>query len=110
MAEKEERIRIEQFEYEGFGHCAGFSTDGEGYYCEFAVGESIPITKEICENKCPYDSSISRQEAINRMAKALFKVDNVLALDIEFEQLTKQKQLTYKVFAEAALNALLEVK
>lgn len=48
-----------------------------------------------------------REEAINRMAKALFKVDNVLALDIEFEQLTKQKQLTYKVFAEAALNALL---
>lgn len=44
------------------------------------------------------------------MAKALFKVDNVLALDIEFEQLTKQKQLTYKVFAEATLNALLEDK
>lgn len=41
------------------------------------------------------------------MAKALFKVDNVLALDIEFEQLKKQKQLVYKVFAEAALNALL---
>lgn len=56
------------------------------------------------------ENRITRTEAINRMAKALFKVDNVLALDIEFEQLTKQKQLTYKVFAEAALNALLEVK
>lgn len=49
----------------------------------------------------------TRQEAIERMAKALFKVDNVLAFDIEFEQLIKQKQSTYKVFAAAALNALL---
>ena len=53
---------------------------------------------------------MTRTEAIERMAKALFKVDNVLALDIEFEQLKKQKQLAYKVFAEAALNALLEAK
>lgn len=53
-------------------------------------------------------SSMTRSEAIERMAKALFKVDNVLALDIEFEQLEKQKQLAYNVFAEAALNALFD--
>ena len=44
----EERIRIEQFEYEGFGHCGGFATDGQDYFCEFG-GESIPINKEFCE-------------------------------------------------------------
>lgn len=48
------------------------------------------------------------QYAIERMAKSLFKVDNVLALDIKWSQLKKSKQLAYKVFAEAALNALLE--
>lgn len=80
MAEKEEIIFIDLIE----GGCAK---------CPHEYGN--------CE-RCYY-----RQEAIERIAKALFKVDNVLALDIEFEQLTKQKQLTYKVFAEAALNALL---
>ena len=94
MAEKEERIRIEQFTPAEFGHCNGFTTDGDGYYCEWA-GESIPITKEICEKKCPYDSSISRQEAIERMAKALSEI----------------RCANYTHFmkdAEAALNALLE--
>ena len=115
MAEKEERIRIEQFEYEGFGHCAGFSTDGEGYYCEFS-GESIPITKEICEKKCPYDSSISRQEAIERMAKARYaqrpcydKKGN----EISFEDAKENYQLFYEDLikeVEPLLNALLEGK
>ena len=51
---------------------------------------------------------MTRQEAIERMAKGLFKVDNVLALDIKWSQLKKSKQLVYKELAEAALNALLE--
>ena len=51
---------------------------------------------------------MKRSEAIERMAKSLFKVDNVLALDIKWSQLKKRKQLVYKEFAEAALNALLE--
>lgn len=54
--------------------------------------------------------TMTRQEAIERMAKSLFKVDNVLALDIKWSQLKKSKQLVYKEFAEAALNALLEVQ
>lgn len=101
MAEKEERIRIEQFEYEGFGHCGGFSTDGEGYYCEFG-GESIPITKEICEKKCPYDSSISRQEAIERITKAI-------AIKY-FEGVFSCENEEIEEYAKAALNALLEEK
>lgn len=82
MAEKEERILIKK-EINYHPPSGGWRGDG----------------KEIV---------LTRSKAIERMAKALFKVDNVLALNIEFEQLTKQKQLTYKVFAEAALNALLE--
>lgn len=52
--------------------------------------------------------TMTRSEAIERMAKSLFKVDNVLALDIKWSQLKKIKQLAYKELAEAALNALLE--
>ena len=92
MAEKEERISVIVYEKDPCENCPG-----------------NPMTDcQVCEKDLRYDGAMTRTEAINRMAKALFKVDNVLALDIEFEQLTKQKQLTYKVFAEAELNALLE--
>lgn len=50
----------------------------------------------------------TRQEAIEKMAKAIFKRDSVLALDIGFENLIEQKQNVYRDFAEIALNALLE--
>ena len=50
----------------------------------------------------------TRQDAIERMAKAIFKRDSVLALDIGFENLIEQKQNVYRDFAEIALNALLE--
>ena len=53
---------------------------------------------------------MTRQEAIERMAKAIFKKDSVLALDIGFENLIEQKQNVYRDFAEIALNALLEDK
>ena len=51
---------------------------------------------------------MERSEAIERMAKAIFKRDSVLALDIGFENLIEQKQNVYRDFAEIALNALLE--
>lgn len=115
MAEKEERIRIEQFTSAEFGHCNGFTTDGDGFYCEWD-GESIPITKEICEKKCPYDSSMSRQEAIERMAKARYaqrpcydKHGN----EISFEDAKQNYQLFYEDLikeVEPLLNALLEDK
>ena len=65
---------------------------------------------ELFEGKiAPHCANVfTRQDAIERMAKGLFKVDNLLALDIKWSNLKKSTQLTYKVFAEAALNALLE--
>ena len=67
---------------------------------------------ELFEGKiAPHCANVfTRQDAIERMAKGLFKVDNLLALDIKWSNLKKSTQLTYKVFAEAALNALLEDK
>lgn len=100
MAEKEERIMI---------------VADKPYYCNSCnkVNNCSKDCKGYIEwfnRPDPIRHFYSKSEAIERMEKALFKVDNVLALDIEFEQLTKRKQLAYKVFAEAALNALLEAK
>lgn len=93
MAEKEERILITQWNI-NYDICPAPT--------ELQCG-----TAKSCDD-CKV--GMSRQEAINRMAKGLFKVDNVLALDIKWSQLKKSKQLVYKVFAEAALNSLLENK
>lgn len=75
----------------------------EGDVCPFE--ENCEGFYKLCEgcNVLP-----TRQNAIECIAKSLFKVDNVLALDIKWSQLKKSKQLVYKEFAEAALNALLE--
>ena len=65
-----------------------------------------------CEEKdwCSEKDTLTRQEAIERIAKAIFKRDSVLALDIGFEDLIEQKQNVYRDFANVALNALLEVE
>ena len=94
MADKEERITIHQVLYP-CKKCSINCNKNDWKNCDFYQN---------------YISGITRQEAINRMAKGLFKVDNVLALDIKWSQLKKSTQLTYKVFAEVALNALLEDK
>ena len=94
MADKEERITIHQVLYP-CKKCSINCNKNDWKNCDFYQN---------------YISGITRQEAINSMAKGLFKVDNLLALDIKWSQLKKSKQLTYKVFAEAALNALLEDK
>ena len=91
MADKEERIVIIQW---------NIKHDICPAPTEYQCG-----TSKSCDD-CKV--GMSRQEAIERMAKSLFKVDNVLALDIKWSQLKKSKQLVYKEFAEAALNALLE--
>ena len=75
--------------------------------------ERIAIIKSpycIHNKKTIFKNAMTSEEAVERMAKALFKVDNLLALDIDFEQLAKQKQLTYKFFTKEVLNALLEGK
>lgn len=90
MAEKEERIFIRK----------GTAIE----LCKFIYRDGCAGEMHCCS--CAI--SIPRSEVIERMAKSLFKVDNVLALDIKWSQLKKSKQLVYKEFAEAALNALLE--
>lgn len=92
MADKEERITIHQVLYP-CKKCSINCNKNDWKDCDFYQN---------------YISGMTRQEAINRMAKSLFKVDNVLALDIKWSQLKKSKQLVYKEFAEAALNSLLE--
>ena len=112
MAEKEERILITKCS----SHCHALRVscdpfdDDEGMYCDKS-GKWVRITEKECAKcKDPVLYGISRQEAIDRMAKAIFKRDSVLALDIGFENLIKQKQNVYRDFAEIALNALLEDK
>ena len=94
MADKEERITIHQVLYP-CKKCSINCNKNDWKNCDFYQN---------------YISGMTRQEAIERMAKGLFKVDNLLALDIKWSQLKKSTQLTYKVFAEAALNSLLEVQ
>ena len=110
MAEKEERILITKCS----GWCRALRMscdpfdDKDSMYCD-KNGKWERITEKECSKcKAPVLLGISRQEAIERMAKSLFKVDNVLALDIKWSQLKKIKQLAYKELAEAALKALLE--
>ena len=112
MADKEERILITKCS----SHCHALRIscdpfdDDDGMYCDKS-GKWVRITEKDCAKcKDPVLYGISRQDAIERMAKGLFKVDNLLALDIKWSNLKKSTQLTYKVFAEAALNSLLEDK
>ena len=97
----EERIFVEKVEKDRFPLCVACWTDGEDYFCSWG-GLDEPTNKEICEKKCPYDNTISRQEAIERIVKAFVN----LYIEIEGTGIT----YTAKEAAEAALNALLEEK
>ena len=92
MADKEERITIHRVLYP-CKKCSINCNKNDWKNCDFYQN---------------YISGMTRQEAIERMAKAIFKRDSVLALDIGFENLIKQKQNVYRDFAEIELNALLE--
>ena len=112
MADKEERILITKCS----SHCHALRISCAPFYDDYGMfcdksGKWVRITEKDCAKcKDPVLLGLSRSEVIERMAKGLFKVDNLLALDIKWSQLKKSTQLTYKVFAEAALNALLEVQ
>lgn len=92
MTDKEEKITIHQVLYP-CKKCSINCNKNDWKNCDFYQN---------------YISGMTRQEAIERMAKAIFKRDSVLALDIGFENLIEQKQNIYRDFAEIALNALLE--
>ena len=94
MADKEERITIHKVLYP-CKKCSINCNKNDWKDCDFYQN---------------YISGMTRQEAIERMAKAIFKRDSVLALDIGFENLIEQKQNIYRDFADISLHALLEDK
>lgn len=104
MAEKEERIVCRVVE--------------KGYACDYCF--SRPAHKyyqcSISNNDCTYDVckqcslGMTRQEAIERMAKSVYDTFSGCAHITPFEQVEDKYKQGYYKRAEAALNALLEGK
>lgn len=94
MADKEERITIHQVLYP-CKKCSIKCNKNDWKDCDFYQN---------------YISGISRAEAVERIAKAIFQIDNVLALDISFYELAESKRKFYLDLAEASLDALLGEK
>ena len=115
MADKEERILITKCS----SHCHALRVscdpfDGDdGMYCDKS-GKWVRITEKDCAKcKDPVLSGISRQEAIERMAKAMchspFESCEGCIVQKK-KQACKQALEGMKELAEAALNSLLEDK
>ena len=114
MADKEERILITKCS--GWCHALRVSCDpfdgDDGMYCDKS-GKWVRITEKDCAKcKDPVLYGISRQEAIERMAKAICKQTNyqcsVCEVGNNKEKCEEWIVFQYKTQAEAALNALLE--
>lgn len=58
---------------------------------------SIPLKKSV----------LPKQEAIRRIANAIFQKDNVLSLDVDFDEIKYEKRAFYLDLAETTLNELL---
>ena len=109
MADKEERILITKCS--GWCHAFFISRDpfdgDEGMYCDKS-GKWVRITEKDCAKcKDPVLSGISRQEAIERIAKAICASNMEPDCLWECETCDRWKGSDKKA-AEAALNALLE--
>lgn len=111
MADKEERILITKCS--GWCHalrvsCDPFDND-DGMYCDKS-GKWVRITEKDCAKcKAPVLSGISRQEAIEKMAKAIFT--QIWGLpNNRFDLAKSSVKVRNRKLAEAALNALLEDK
>lgn len=116
MADKEKRILITKCS----SHCPAlrfscypFETE-ERMFCSKS-GRYVRITEKDCAKcKGPVLLGISRQEAIERMAKAICKQTNyqcsVCEVGNNKEKCEEWIVFQYKTQAEAALNALLEDK
>lgn len=103
MAEKEERILITKCS--SWCHARRMSCDPfddkDDMYCDKS-GKWLRITEKDCAKcKDPVLLGISRQEAINRMAKAIKSVPKASGEAVH--------STDYAKWAEAALNALLGV-
>ena len=109
MADEEERILITKCS--SYCHALRVSCDpfddDDGMYCDKS-GKWIRITEKDCAKcKNPVLFGISRQEAIERMAKAMADLSNIIYVSEEQWKVVKNG---FKISAEAALNALLEDK
>lgn len=111
MADKEERILITKCS--GWCHALRISCDpfddDDGMYCD-KNGKWVRITEKDCAKcKDPVLSGISRQEAIEKMAKAIFT--QIWGLpNNRFDLAKSSVKVRNRKLAEAALNALLEDK
>lgn len=109
MADKEERILITKCS--GWCHALRISCDpfddDDGMYCD-KNGKWVRITEKDCAKcKDPVLSGISRQEAIEKMAKAIFT--QIWGLpNNRFDLAKSSVKVRNRKLAEAALNALLE--
>lgn len=115
MAEKEKRILITKCS--SWCHALRISCDPfddkDGMYCDKS-GKWVRVTEKECAKcKDPVLLGISRQEAIERMAKEMArKYDPLKPNKEEYEsvwehELLPSTQKHFKELAEAALNALL---
>lgn len=80
----------------------------QGLYCVKNTSWK-PITKDACKNckEGRYQGS-TRKQVIYKIAKAIFAKDNVLSLDISFEELNKKNKKFYIELSEAILKTILE--
>lgn len=109
MADKEERILITKCS----SHCHALRVncdpfdDDDGMYCDKS-GKWVRITEKDCAKcKDPVLYGISRQEAIEKMAKAIFT--QIWGLpNNRFDLAKSSVKVRNRKLAEAALNALLE--
>lgn len=88
MSEKEERISVIVYEKDPCENCSG-----------------NPMTDcQVCEKDLRYDGGITRQEAINRIAKALYLFNRE---DEWYKEHADMYSKYMNKMAEAALDALL---
>ena len=109
MADKEERILITKCS----SHCHALRVscdpfdDDDGMYCDKS-GKWVRITEKDCAKcKAPVLYRISRQEAIERMAKALEEKSEQMAREY-LNSDPYNNPCGAEDLAEAALNSLLE--
>lgn len=107
MNQPEKRIVITEV----YGGCRNLRITDEGTYCAAYIhGGWEKIEPDACDHcqREKYLSGISKKEAVEKMAIAIFEKDNVLALDIRFDELAESKRAFYRSVAKAVLNALLD--
>lgn len=80
----------------------------QGLYCTKNISWK-PITKDACKNcKEGRYQGTTRKQIVYKIANAIFEKDNVLSLDISFEQLNKKNKKFYIELSEAILKSILE--